>query len=455
MRNYKLCALAALVLVSLAACKDDDDTFTPGENTRLEIGSDPVGASIFLNDVATGRMTPSTIFDIGGEQDVVVRLERDGVAYGYRADNVNVRGDSLHRVFGPLMYRCSNSICAVSSSRARDLGRVRVITQANGAIFMRAGQGEGLLWPLGSSNSYASIGMPLIAMLAGTRDTLALGIYDTDYLAGRPEPAVTTTGDRTTVTQSTWLVPPSSVILDNMPTVRGIEVQEEIIGHANSDVVFVKLTFTNITNREGYRAADPVVPSGGMVFEQVYVGFGIDPDIGASNDDLVTYEPALDMVYAYDANFLEETFTLPNSSMPALVGLKLVSSTVAGIKALNAWPQTFGVGSGDWRAGTTSERAGFSMLSGLRSLTPDHPGQQIGYVPTQPQDFRMSVGTGPVRLAPGESVSVTVAILLAAPVAGEFTSGQVVAPGSPTDDARQIRRIAGTLIQRAATLVAP
>jgi hypothetical protein len=454
MRNLKACALAALILTA-AGCQDDEDTFTPGENTRLEIGSDPAGANILLNRSATGKVTPATIFDIAGEQDIEVRLERDGIAYGYRAENVDVKGDSLHRVFGPLMFRCANELCALASARTRDLGRLRVITQANGALFMKGGNGEGLLWPLGSSNSYASIGMPLIAMLSGNRDTLALGIYDRDYLAGRPEPTVTTTGDQTTVRQSTWLVPPQELILANSPTVRGIEVEEQLIGNANSDVVFIKLKFTNITNRESYRAADPVVPSGGMVFDQVYVGFGMDPDIGVANDDMVTYEPAQNMVYAYDSNFLEEIFSAPNSATPGMVGLKIVSSSVLGIEALNAWPQTFGVGLGDWRAGTSTERGGFSMLSGLRSLPTDFPGQLIGHVPTQPQDFRMSVGVGPLRLTPGESVEVTVAVIMAFPVAGEYTSGQVVAPGSPTDDARAIRRIAGTLIQRAATLVEP
>jgi hypothetical protein len=357
MLTIKKLVLAGLVVLAAAGCQDDESAVEPGENTRLEIGSDPSGASIELNGVATGRVTPSTIYDIAGTQDIVVRLDRDGVAYGYRADNVDVRGDSLHRVFGPLMYRCSNSNCALASGRARDLGRLRVTTQANGAVFMKSGQGEGLLWPLGSSNSYASIGMPLIAMVSGMSDTLALGIYDTDYLAGRPEPTVTVVGDRTTVKQSTWIVPPTNVIINNSPTVRGIEVEEELIGTANSDVVYLKLTFRNITNRESYRAADPVVPGSGITFQQVYVGFGLDPDIGTPGDDMITYEPDLDLVYAYDSNFLEEIFNTANAATPGLVGLKLVSVPAGTTKSMNAWPQTFGTGSGDWRAGTTRSAA--------------------------------------------------------------------------------------------------
>jgi hypothetical protein len=454
MRMSKLVIVAALLLIT-AGCKDDGETLEPGENTRVEITSDPDGASIELNDVATGRTTPSTIFDIIGRQRILVRLDRDGIGYGYRTE-VDVRGDSLHRVTGPLMFRCSNTICLLQASRNRDLGRLRISTQANGALFTKSGSGEGLLWPIGSSNSYASVGLPMIAMLSAARDTLALGIYDIDYLAGRPEPVLSTTTDRTTLLQSTWIVPPITVINSNMPTVRGIEVEEELIGSPNSDVAFLKLTFRNITDRESYRAADPVVPAGGLHFDQVYLGFALDADIGRADDDMVTYEPALEMVYTYDSNFLEEIFNSANAGMPGLLGLKLVQAPTGAVATvLNAWPSTFGVGSGDWSAGTNTERGGFSMLSGFRSLEPDHPGRLVGHAPTTPNDFRMSVSAGPVTLAPGQSASITVAIIIASPVAGEFTSGQTVAPGNPSVDDRQIRRVAGTLLELARNLVAP
>ena len=448
----KLSALLALVALA-AACQGDDEMLTPGENTRVEISSDPANADIYVDDANSGKKTPSTFFDLVGEHAITVRMDRDNIAYGYRT-TIDVRGDSLHRFTGPLVYRCQRNdpICKLNSSRNRDFGRLRIFTQANGSLFMRTGQSEGLLWPRGTSNSYVSAGMPLIAMVAGVADTLALGVYDTDYLAGRPEPVYTPSSSGAVLRQSTWIVPPTNVILSNAPTVRGIEVEEEITTTSDSNVVFLKLTFRNITNRDSYRAIDPVVPTGGMTFNQVYVGFALDPDIGTPSDDLVTYEPALDLVYAYDANFLEEIFNAADAGVPALVGLKLVKApTGATSKALNAWPITINNQSGDWQAGTATERGGFSMLSGLRSLPPDHPGQLIGYVASTPGDYRMSVGAGPVTLAPGEETSITVAIVIAAPVAGEFNTGQIVPAGNPTDEGRQIRRIAGTLFQRALT----
>ena len=452
----KLRALLAL-LVLAAACQDDGETLAPGENTRVEIISDPANADIYIDDANSGKKTPSTFFDLIGEHRIIVSMDRDGISYGYRT-TIDVRGDSLHRFNGPLVYRCerSNQICKLSSARSRDFGKVRIYTQANGSLFMKSGQGEGLLWPIGTSNSYASTGMPLIAMIARTADTLALGIYDTDYLAGRPEPVFTSSATGTSLRQSTWIVPPTNVILSNAPTVRGIEVEEQLTSSPDSNVIFVKLTFRNITNRDSYRAIDPVVPNNGMTFNQVYVGFGLDPDIGAFDDDMITYEPALDMVYAYDSNFREETFNAVNAALPGLVGLKLVTPpSGATAKALNAWPSSIGTNSGDWHAGTPTERGGYSMISGLRSLPPDQPGQQIGHVPTMPTDFRIAVGAGPVTLAPGQETSITVAIIIAPPVPGEYTSGLVVPPGNPTDDTRQIRRIAATLIEKARNAIAP
>ncbi len=448
--------LLLLALVVAAACDNDRDPVDTGENTRLEVLSDPPGASIEMDGALTGRTTPNTFFDIsGGRHELIVRLDRDGIGYGYRTE-VDIRGDSLHRVNGPLMFRCAGTTCLLNAARVRDFGNIRFSSQANGALFMKSGQGDGLLYPLGFSNSMVSIGMPMIAMVAGTRDTLALGIYDIDYLAGRPEPIYQSTATRISLRQSAWIIPPTSVILGNAPTVRGIEIEEEVIGEPGGEVVFVRLTFRNITDRETYRAADPVVPSGGLQFNGVYLGFALDPDIGTPGDDMFTYEPLDSLVYAYDSNFLEEIFAGGFAGTPPLIGLKVVAKPAgATAVSLNGWPATLPLGSGDWRAGTATEPGGYSMISGFRSIEPDYPGQFIGHVPTTPNDFRLVVGAGPVSLAPGETASITVAVIIAPPVEGEYTIGQTVAPGDPGVANRQISRIAGTLIDRARNLVVP
>lgn len=442
--------VAALVALTAAACQDDETVLSPGENARVEVSSDPSGASVEVDGTSIGRTTPTTIFDLVGRHEIVVKLDADNITYGYRTE-VDVRGDSLHRVNGPLMFRCVTTNCLLASYRNRVFGRMRIATQANGALFMKQAQGEGLQWPLGSSNSYVSNGLPLIAMLSGARDTLALGIYDFAYLSGRPQPVFQTAGDVSTLRQTAWIIPPA---ITNLQTVRGIEVEEEIIGRADSDVIFLKLTFRNITNRESYRAADPLMPNTGMSFDHVYIGFGLDADIGTATDDMITYEPALDMVYAYDSNFLEEIFSSGSAAAPGLIGLKVVEAPANTTKVLNAWPASLGAAS-DWVAGTNSEREGYGVISGLRSFAPDQAGQQIGFVASRPADYRMSVSAGPVTLAPGDAASITVALIMASPVDGQYFSSQTVAPGSPMAEDRQIRRIAATLLDRARTLVAP
>jgi hypothetical protein len=119
---------------------------------------------------------------------------------------------------------------------------------------------------------------------------------------------------------------------------------------------------------------------------------------------------------------------------------------------MNAWPSTFGTLSGDWTGGA-NEPVGHGIMSGARSFQPDEPGASIGYTPGVAGDYRMVVSAGPVTLAPGESAEITVAIVLAPPVAGEYTSNQTVPPGSPTVADRQIRRIAGTLFANAQAAV--
>jgi hypothetical protein len=451
MRKQLICALA---LAMAAAGCSDDEVVSPGERGSVEVTSDPQGAVVELDGANSGKTTPATFWDLSGRHNIVVRLDRGGIAYGYRTQ-VDIRGDSLHRIHGPLMFRCESTTCLLASARNRDLGRIRISTQANGALLSRVGQGDGLLWPLGSSNSYASVGMPLIAMVAAPRDTLAMGIYDYDYLAGRPEPTMTTSGARSVFRQSTWIVPPTSVLVTGAPTVRGIEVMEELTADANSDVVYVKLTFRNITNRDSYRAADPLVPNSGLTFSNVYIGFGVDADIGNPDDDFITYEPALDMVYAYDSNFQEQIFSTANAAAPGLVGLRVVQRPTDTNVILNAWPNVFGTVSGDWSGGNINEPAGFGILSGTRSFAPDHEGTHVGFMPGTPGDYRMSVSAGPLTLPPGGEASITIALVMASPVSGEYTSGTAVAPGSPADESRAIRRIAGTLLDRARTAVAP
>lgn len=452
MRSRATTVLFALLL--LGACRESDQVLTPGENARVEVTSDPEGGQIWLDGRNTGKVTPDLLRDIIGQHEILVRLERDGILYGFRHPQLEVKGDSLHKVFGALTMRCVSETCALQSHRYYNVGTLRPSTNPNGALFYYNATEKGLYWPTGTVDGYASIGTPLVAMVAGTRDTLSLGIYDVGYMAGRPAPESVNSADRFTLRQSFWVLPPAEIIFNLVPTVRGIEVAEELIGvNGTNDVAFVRLTFRNITNRPGYQAMDPIVPSAGVTYNWMYVGFALDADVGTASDDMVTYDPTLDMVYTYDYDLQDSNLSTPSS--PGIVGLKLLDAPPgASIRTLNAWPAGY-----DWTAGDNTERAGWYLLSGTRLPTglsqQDQPGPHIGYVPTGPADYRMAVAAGPLTLAPGEAATMTVAVILASPVPGSFTSGQAVTPGNPGNSGRPIEQIAAGLINKAKALTSP
>lgn len=437
--------LAALV----TGCREADQPVGPGANSRVEVSSDPAGGSIILDGSPTGKVTPDLLRDLSGLHEILVRLDRDGVTYGYRTQ-VDFKGDSLIKIAGPLTMRCTTTECAITSNKYRDLGRLRVATNPNGALFYYDGGSRGLLYPTGFPDGYVSIGMPVIGALSGTnmRDTLGMGPYDLTYLAGRPAPSLTTLADKVSMTQTTWILPPTGVIVTGAPTIRGIQVDEELIGlSATNDVAYVKLTFTNITNNASYQATDPIVPAAGLKYDSVYIGFAVDPDIGDHQDDVITYAPSLDMVYAYDFDFRDALLTNPDK--PAIVGLRLLSTSGAA-RILNGWLAT-----GDYKAGDVTERFGWGYLSGKKPQAPDYPGLQIGTTPINPGDYRMSVSSGPYTLAPGASASITVAVIVADPVQGLYTPGNGVLAGDPLDNNRTITKIAKTLLDKAASLVIP
>jgi len=443
----------------LMACRDQNDGTGLTSNARVEVSSDPQGASIYLNAQDQHKVTPDLLRDLdpGRKYEILVRTTVNKVVYGYRITGFQVpSNDTLVRVNGPLTMRCSTAIDCTSYLTSFTAAGLRFSALPNGTLFYADGTNTGFSYPsTGPANGYISAGLPLIGVVANNRDTLSLGIYDLPYLAGRPAQEVAQTPDHLSIKQSFWTVPPGAVLSTLAPTVRGIEVSEELIAQsAQSDVAFIKLTFRNITNTPSYQAVDPIVPTEGLTYNAVYVGFALDPDIGLADDDAITYDPTQDMVYAYDMNFQESSFGA-DGARPALVGLKLMEGPGGGaVVALNAWPKAY-----DWAAGdpTRPERIGWGVLSGLKPLPglADITGQQLGHAPNTPNDYRISVAAGPVTLAPGASTSITVAVVLALPIAGNYSPGVLVDPGNPWDGNRQIAKIADGLLQKAKTLTVP
>jgi hypothetical protein len=435
----------AALLIGATACREPDGPILSGEG-RVFVTSDPDGARIFLDNRDTGRLTPDTLRGLSGTHDFSVQLDTFQALYGYAARLV-ISEPELYTLIGPLVNRCGDALCLANQFRHYSVNRVRFASNPVGTLFLERGTGgNGILWPSVTNNSYAAGSMVGFTGILRGSDTVALGIYDNPWLAGRPAPDIVLTADSLRVTQSTWVLPPPNAI--NRPTIRGISVREEVMATAeNDDILLVRLTYRNLTADPLYAALDPTAEIGGFVYDQVYIGFLLDPDIGISNDDFFSYEPGRNLVFAYDARFDEQDFAGGYNRAPGIIGLQLVEAPIGANVILNGWTRQ-GAGA-DWAAGTTTEKFGWYMLSGLRVYEPDHPFRKIGHEQQSPGDVRLSVSAGPFRLVPGDSLSLTVAVMLAEPVPGMFASGTQLDPGDPLDATRQLNSAAANLFEKA------
>lgn len=447
--------MAGLVpLIALAACREADRPVGPDEGGTIFVDSDPPGAAILLDGESTGLRTPDTLRQVKvGLRNLVVRLDSAGLPYGYGVRIESRRGE-VRDVWGSLVLRCTAEPCFRSRVQYHAPNRVRFGVSPTGSIMYVNGAGEGLYWPAETGNSYVSAAAAVFAgqvNYGSGSQPVSLGVYSArdvfgqvvyEYYAGRPAPEVTQTAGRFTLRQPVWVLPP--VDLQVYVTVRGLEIEQEFIARSDvDDVVLIRLTYRNISAEDNYRVMDPYVPETGVTFENAYIGLALDADIGNSDDDLLSYVPDLDLAFMYDSDFRESGFGAW-SSRPGLIGVRMLESPPGTQVYLNGWWRE-----ADWFAGVETESIGHVWLRGdTPSGVPKHSAR-IGYAPTEPRDYRVSVMAGPLRLAPGESASVTVAVMLAEPAAGWFTSGAVVEPGDPFDANRRLLRIAEPLVQRA------
>jgi hypothetical protein len=325
-----------------------------------------------------------------------------------------------------------------------------VSVNALGAMFLQDGNGEGITWPAGSNDTYVSNAMPMMAGKVDGRG-VSLGMYDVATLAGRPTPSVILSAGSLHTDQHTWMVPTTTST--TLTTIRGIEVREQmVIDPTVPDVALVRLTYRNITNSPAYQQLDvrgTGLGTEGITYNDVFVGFGMDPDIGDSSDDIMSYDPDQHAVFAYDANFNDARLTSGAALSPGLIGLRLLSAPGGARIVLNGYGSQGSSGSSsDWHAATGDESIGWSIMSGTAAYVPDDPDPNIGMVVPAEADVRMLVSAGPYTLRPSDEISIIVAVALAKPVAGTFTPSTFVAPGDPHDVNRPIMKIAAALRQK-------
>lgn len=458
MRRDLVLLLAGLAAVS--GCREADRPAGPGVGGRVVVDSDPQGAVIYVDGTRRSQTTPDTLDDVPvGRRIIEAWRDSAGVPYGF-AMRVEVPREGMVEVWGPLLARCFDADCFAEVRQQYTVNSMRFTTTPTGRFFYVDGFGGGLYWPSTTANSYLSTGGPIFAgVWSATSAKVAMGVYAYpdggviyDYLAGRPVPEIEQTAERFSLKQTNWLLPPGTLVMAS--TVRGLEIKQEVIGRADVDgVLLVRLTFRNITNDPLYGRMDPM-PEGGVTYTDAYIGYVLDPDIGddgGADDDLVSYDPSLGLVFAYDSNFRESGFTAGWADRPGLIGLRLLEAPPGTNPILTAWPNP-----ADWYSGVigvVDEADGWWWLAGrqheISSSFPDHPDGRIGFAPTSANDYRIAVSAGPLTLAPGDSARLTVAVVIAEPQAGTFTPGQAMSPGDPLDTSRAIYRVAEVLRQRA------
>jgi hypothetical protein len=213
----------------------------------------------------------------------------------------------------------------------------------------------------------------------------------------------------------------------------------------HQDAIFVRYDIQNISNQDEYRFRHPSEPATGHTITDVYLTPVIDPDIGRNpgvggstseiSDDNVTVLPQDSLLVAYDGNFSAAPFVIGSvdfyAKNPGLVGYQLI----AGPPGTTARALLFDTNTKLDYSTDALEDATYNYLAGGRAGLPAGCQAQgeVALVcsPETPGDVLMGWSIGPIAaLAPGDATSLTLAILVAAPAAGTFQPGTVVAPGN-------------------------
>ncbi len=347
----------------------------------------------------------------------------------------------------------------------------------------------GLTWPdSGSSalNAYVYHGKLLVGALRSKssgagEDTIAMAFYQAGDYAPRNRIDVVG-GDSSRWRTEAW-TDARHVPLPGLDTARlrkidrlgqnfGLSVTTTAhLPPSQNNAILFRFDVRNISDHPDFRLVHPEEPAAGHTLRDIYLAPFFDPDIGGgasgldrsndaeAKDDNATLFPDEQLLVAYDQSFAVNTFSSSFAARPGLVGLQILeipagttargliltaTLTAGGIDRpliLDFVPAAqedflYAVYSGG-RAGarllpTECNAGAFALLCTTESSNNARMGWSIGPIPS---------------LAPGEQVSLTVALLLAQPTPGTFTSGQAVQPQNSAlaSNARPIYAIARDL----------
>ncbi|MEJ7812129.1 MAG: hypothetical protein WKG32_17075 [Gemmatimonadaceae bacterium] len=354
------------------------------------------------------------------------------------------------------------------------------------------GEKLGLTWPdSGSSaiNTYIYHGKLLVGALrqksAGAGDdTLAMAFYQAgDYAPRRRLAPVGTDSTRwqtevwTDVRHIPYLGSDTARLrsTDRPGQNFGLSVTTTAyLPPTQPNAILLRFDVKNISTEPDFRFAHPEEPAAGHTLRDIYLAPFFDPDIGGgrtqnganglirtqdieATDDNVTVFPDDALIAAYDQAFAVTTFSASFRDRPGLAGIQFLdgpSGTTA--RAVLAGPGIVFDFVPAAREDTlyaiySAGRAGGQLLPAACSVG------LIALVCSTEAAANVRAGwsIGPISsLAPGQSVSITVAILVAPPKVGAYTSGAAIPPQNSaiTSTSRTIYNVAEPLRTLAAQL---
>jgi hypothetical protein len=440
-------ALGIAALALLSGCFEARERPTIPIFGDIVVLSDPSGAEVAMDGVATGAKTPASLQGVtAGPHAFELALLISPKESFWWTGQATVSEHVLDTLDAALEGGCGLD-CDFAVDRGRVMCRMTSYGDTCAGVFFSS---PALIFPDVLGGSYAGGGRLLVAGVLGddagalAGDTVSTLVYR-DAWIGRQHVTVSEDDRAQLMELGYW-----ATAQVEGESLLGLSVEQSVVAADSGgaeDILFLNFRVANVSGDERYRQIYPQIPEGGFTLQSLYLGFALDADVGAAADDLGTFDPQPGLSFMYDADFSDPELGLYANS-PALVGTVTVERPAgAGERTLTLWRRE-----DDWDDG---KQHGFAwrLLAGRLGAgdpIPDHPHPDIGYQPDAPHDYRFIDAHGPLTLAPGDTVSLTVALLLAEPVPGSYTSGQLVAPGDPLATDRPILAIAARLRDLAA-----
>lgn len=492
--------LGVLSVLALSACGDDgpSDPGGPVDVTfeTLILGVDTITARVTMDDTLEFLVKGDTIITgvPSGEHTFEVETTLDYLPFSFTQTFSPSRENEVPIVrAGTCRIIPQDQVFCAGRNILYWPGHTLVVCPANeyGEICSAIvdGLNLGLTWPdtqPDQFNAYIGEGKLLIGALrdapGGGEDTLAMAFYQVGDYGPRARNGPVGT-DSTRWQSIQWTDVRHTPIFGLQPRLQkndrfgetfGLQVATTVyIPPSEPNAILLRFDVTNISATDEYRFFHPEEPVGGHTLRDVYLAPLFDFDIGAPpllardtfpevNDDNVTMFPAESLLVAYDQAFRVDTVTFRNfADDPGLVGVQAIE-TPPGTQARGIFLSD-SVASGpmpldflpaaredSMYAIYSAGRAGAQLLRGECVVL----ASALDCSPELGNDVRGGLSIGPIlTLAPGETTSLTISILLAAPTPGSFTSGTIVRPANDSLTlTRQIDAIAADLRARAATV---